>query len=64
MLAFQGLNSRRYAWDLSGFLRSGGKLEQVLEAFQESYAPLLRERPRAVRKAAPESASATFCKVR
>jgi hypothetical protein len=64
MLASHSLHSQRYAWDLSAFVRSGGKLEQLLEAFQDSYAPLLMERPRAARKVAPEPASATFCKVR
>jgi hypothetical protein len=54
----------RYSWDLSGFLRSGGTLEQVLEAFQDHYAPLLRERPHAVRRVASGGAAATFCKVR
>jgi hypothetical protein len=63
----------RYAWDLNGYLRAGGKLAQVLEAFQDEYAvPTMRDRqPRIEKKAAPVHAApvqsgmgATFCKGR
>jgi hypothetical protein len=58
--------SRRYAWDLPGYLRAGGTLVQVLEAFQDNYyAPLLRDPQRADRRASvPGMTGVTYCKTR
>jgi hypothetical protein len=58
---------RRYAWDLTGYLRAGAKLTQVLAAFQDEYAvPQLRDRQeKKVAAAAVHSVmTAMFCKVR
>ncbi len=63
-----------YAWDLSGFLRSGGKLSQLLDAFQDQYAPKVRarvERPapvavpaRSADRGVAGGPALSFCKVR
>jgi hypothetical protein len=58
----------RYAWDLTGYLRAGGKLAHVLEAFQDEYAvPTMRDRqPRSEKKTAVVQyvTGGTFCKGR
>jgi hypothetical protein len=60
--ALPGARSGRYAWDMSGYLRAGGTLEQLLDAFQHRYHPIVRHRLREVR---PSSAVAgTYCKQR
>jgi hypothetical protein len=57
--------ARRYAWDLTGYLRAGGTLEQLFEAFQDNYAPLLRDPQRAERRAVSATGvGPMFCKAR
>ena len=57
--------TRRYAWNLDAYLRSGGTLEQLFVAFQDNYIPLLRDRgERRVAPAATGMTGATFCKGR
>lgn len=61
----------RYAWDLNGYLRAGGKLSKVLEAFQDEYTVITMhdrqtkaEKKKAAAAAVPVSATGTYCKVR
>jgi hypothetical protein len=62
--ALFGARSSRYAWDMSGYLRAGGTLAQLLGAFQDRYRPIVRHRNREPRPAGPVAAAATFCKQR
>jgi hypothetical protein len=57
-----GARSGRYAWDMSGYLRAGGTLEQLLDAFQHRYHPIVRHRIREVRP--PSAVAGTYCKQR
>jgi len=54
----------RYAWDMSGYLRAGGTLAQLLGAFQDRYRPIVRHRNREPNPAGPVAAGITYCKQR
>jgi hypothetical protein len=39
-----GRSVTRYSWDLHAFLRAGGRLHELLDAFGDNYAPRVRVR--------------------
>ena len=60
-----GYRSGRYSWDLHGLLRSGQiTLNQVLDAFQYDYDPVLKVHRRPVEPSVPRPGQMTYCKGR
>jgi hypothetical protein len=49
---------------MSGYLRAGGTLAQLLGAFQDRYRPIVRHRNREPKPPGPLAAAIMFCKQR